>query len=435
MASFPNQDTIRRQELANGITVLAYESFATQSVVVTGDLRVGAVFDPADAAGLSEFTSDMLLRGTANRSFEAIYDTLESVGARLTFGSGRLLTDFNGMALAEDMPLLLELAADALIRPTFPTDHVQRVRGELLTALAMQANNTRRMAGKRFRELLYGDHPFGRSTLGTPESVSAIDSAQLRAFHAAHYGPRGAIITVVGARPAAEMIDLVARYFGDWQADNPPLPTVADVARPVGIVREHVEMAEKSQTDIVLGVPGPRRADPNYLDIRVANTILGVFGMSGRIGKNVREKQGLAYYAYSSLSGGLGPSPWLVATGVAPKDVERAVDTIRAEIRRIQHEPVAAEELADTQAYLTGSMPLGLETNGGIAETLANMELYDLGLDYLTTYADRIRGVTVEKVQEMAQIYFSADDIAIATAGTTAADVAAGATLTATASA
>ena len=162
----------------------------------------------------------------------------------------------------------------------------------------------------------------------------------------------------------------------------------------------------------------------SYLRIRafslpasLMNTVLGVFGMMGRIGKNVREAQGLAYYAYSSLQGGLGPGAWLAAAGVAPDKAEQAISSILDEIARIQNERVPAEELADSQAYRIGSLPVGLETNSGIANVITDMELYDWGLDYLLEYPNLVRAITPEQVQAAAQKYLSTENLGIAVAG------------------
>jgi zinc protease len=221
----------------------------------------------------------------------------------------------------------------------------------------------------------------------------------------------------VGAVEKEAVTEMVTGAFGDWRTDQQPLPDAPPAKRPVTTVRTQVEMAEKTQSDIVLGLPGPLRSAEDYLEASVANTILGVFGMYGRLGTSLREEQGLAYYAYSRLQGGLGPSPWLVATGVAPDRVEQAIESILAEIRRLQSEPIPPEELADTQAYRTGSMPVSLETSDGLAGVMVDMELYDLGLDYLQHLPDRINGMTPESVQAAARRYLSAEQIAIAVAG------------------
>ena len=149
----------------------------------------------------------------------------------------------------------------------------------------------------------------------------------------------------------------------------------------------------------------------------MANTILGVFGMMGRLGQNVREKQGLAYYAYSRMHGGLGPSPWYISTGVAPDKVEKAIASILQEVERLRMEPIPEEELADSQAFRRGSLPVGLETNDGLVSVIIDMELYDLGFDYLANLPAKINAMTPVTVQAAAQKYLSTEQIVIAIAG------------------
>jgi zinc protease len=197
---------------------------------------------------------------------------------------------------------------------------------------------------------------------------------------------------------------------------------VGDQPRPAGLVRHNVNMPEKAQADIIMGLPGPRRSAEDYLEASMMNTILGVFGMMGRIGQNVREEQGLAYYAYSRLSGGLGPGAWTAAAGVSPENVEQAVASILDEIKRIQDEPVDDDELADSKAYRIGSLPVSLETNGALADVIGDMEYYELGLDFLQTYAERINRITVADVQAAARKYLSVDELAVVVAGPTESD-------------
>jgi zinc protease len=150
---------------------------------------------------------------------------------------------------------------------------------------------------------------------------------------------------------------------------------------------------------------------------RLGNTILGVFGMMGRLGDSVREELGLAYYVYSWLEAGLGAGPWLATAGVNPANVERAIDGILTQIRRMRDEPLPADELADSQSFMTGSMPLRLETNEGVASTMLDMERYDLGFDYLLRYADLVNAVTAHDVQEMVRRCLDPEVYALAIAG------------------
>jgi len=178
-----------------------------------------------------------------------------------------------------------------------------------------------------------------------------------------------------------------------------------------------VPMADKVQADIMLGVSGVPRNHPDFYALRVANCILGQFGMMGRLGARVREEQGLAYYAYSSLAADAVGGVWTAAAGVNPRDVESAIASMQDEFTRIAAEGVSADELADSQAYLTGHLPLTLETNEGVAATLLSMEWYALGLDYLLRYKDLIYSVTSDDVQRVCAQYLRPERIVTVVAG------------------
>jgi zinc protease len=178
-----------------------------------------------------------------------------------------------------------------------------------------------------------------------------------------------------------------------------------------------VPISGKSQCDLVLGCVGPRRGDPDFLEARMANNIFGVFGMYGRLGDVVREKHGLAYYAYSQLTGGLGPGPWEMVAGVNPKNVDLAVDLIVKEMKRMVTAKVTPEELADNKSFFIGRLPLQLETNEGVAGMLESIELYDLGLDYLRRYPSLITAINRDRVQAAAAHYLDPQRHAVAVAG------------------
>lgn len=417
--SLPGPHDIARRELPNGIVVLARENRASPSVVLSGALWAGSLFETRDKAGLANFHARMLTRGTRSRAFEELYEEIESIGASLGTSSAKHTASFGGKSLAEDLPIILGLVSDVLRNPTFPEEYVEKVRGEILTALEVRAYDTRSMAALAFHELAYpSDHPYTVSNAGYVETVPAITRDEIVAFHQRHIGPRGMIVVVVGAVKAEQAIALVEDTLGDWQnpaqPDPPPLP---DAPRLTETRTRNVNIPGKTQTDVVLGWPGPTRNAPDYRAARIANNILGMFGLYGRLGDSIREQEGLAYYSYSKLQGGLGPGPWRVIAGVNPAKVERAVEIIRTEIRRMVDTPVTDEELADNKTFFRGSLPLSLETNEGVASHILLMELHGLGLDYLQRYADEVDAVTVEDVLAAARHYLAPDAYALAIAG------------------
>jgi len=416
--SFPGPEDITRVILPNGITVLSRANFNSPSVVISGYLDVGSLLEPDDRLGLADFTAAALMRGTQARTFQQIYDALESCAASLSFGGGTHSTGFNGKALAEDLELLLAVLSEALRQPVFPAEQVEKLRAQLLTGLAIRAQDTGEMASLVFDQMIYPDHPYSRPDDGFPETVQAITRADLENFHRQNYGPRGMVIAVVGAVDPLKAVDGVTKFLGDWvNPMQPGCPSVPEMPAPQALITQKVAIPGKSQSDILLGAPGPRRRSGDYLAASLGNSVFGQFGMYGRIGDVVREQNGLAYYAYSNLSGGSGPGPWYISAGVNPDNVEKAIELIRAEINRFVTEPVSADELADSQANYIGRLPLSLESNGGVAGALLNLEHYDLGLDYYHRYPGLVQAITPEEALAAARRYLHPDRLGIAIAG------------------
>ncbi len=416
--SLPGPEDITRETFANGMVVLSRANFSSPSVMVVGYLPVGGIYDPTDKLGLADFTASALMRGTQEQDFHQIYDTLEFAGASLGFGGGVHTIGFSGKALAEDLDMLLTLAAQALRHPVFPLDQVERLRAQLLTSLAIMAQDTGHMAAMTFDQLIYPGHPYSRPEEGTPETIQAIEQADLVNFHQHHYGPRGLTLAIVGAVDPRLAIEKTAQVLGDWQNPLQPQPvTLPALAALEQRATRQVSIPGKSQADLVIGAAGPARASADFLPALVGNNILGQFGMMGRIGEVVREKSGLAYYAASQISGGVGPGPWSVAAGVDPENIEKTTDLIIEEIRRFTSEPVTAEELADSQANFIGHLPLSLESNAGVAGALTSLERHQLGLDYYYRYPALVNAVTAEQILETANRYLDPERLGIVYAG------------------
>jgi zinc protease len=411
--------TFQKYTLSNGITLIVKENHYAQSVVVRGHLHGGANLDGPNRAGLAAFATTLLRRGTAKRTFAQINETVETVGASVFVNSGRHLTSFGGKSLAEDFDLLVEVLTDMLLQPSFPTDEIEKVRGQIITGLKEDEDSPRTMAGRHFRRILYGpDHPYGRPVDGNIASVSAFSRADLVNFYQQTLHPHDGAVVVVGDVDSQAVYQRLEAGLGQWQPDH-PFPDISLPTPPplTATVRHIHPMPNKSQADLVLGFIGPPRWVEDYYAAEVGDTILGQLGLGGRIGLSVRDKQGMAYYARTSLGANMGPSPWIAYAGVNPAGVGKAVELILAEIRRFCEELVTAQELADAKAYLTGTLPLQLETNEGVASVLLEMHLYQLGEDFIARYPEIINAVTPAQIQTTAQKYFNHQVYALAIAG------------------
>ncbi len=408
---------ITRSVLSNGLTCLVRPALDSGAVALHGYVKVGSAFD-AGRPGFARFVGSTLIRGTSRRTAQQIAEDLDAMGAVLSVGSGIETTLVSGRALAEDLPALLGTAAEILIEPAFPSDEVDKARGELITTARMNALDTRQVAERTFRRLAYPDgHPYSQNPDGDETVLTALTPDDLRASHAQHFRPEATILAIVGDVEASRAVDLVAQTFGAWTARGawalPPFPAPAPSN---GLRREEVVVPGKTQSDLALGTPGITRADPGYYAVMMANLLLGQLGMMGRVGKNVRERQGMAYYAHSDLRAGLLAGPWWVRAGVNPTNVDRAVAAIVHEIAEFQSEGPADDELADARTFLTGSLAVRLETQQGMAQMLADMELYGLGLDYLERYPAIVTGIDRDDIVRAIR-RFPADGYALAVAG------------------
>lgn len=410
--------TATRHVLPNGMVALIQRNPSTPSVSVRGEVRVGAIHEPSSKNGLAMFTGAALIRGNERRSFQELVTATESVGASVNAGGGMNASGFAGRALVEELPLVLEILADMLIRPTFPEQEIARLRSQLLMGLRESEQETRIQASRAARALLFpGDHPYGRLSSGTAATVEAITRADLIDFHHLFH-PASTVVAIVGDVEPSAVIALLEHAFGGWEPRGPrPVFAVPEPPPIQGVQRRNITMAGKSQSDVIWAVHGLTRTSPDYYAASIGNMILGRLGMGGRLGDNVREKQGLAYHCGSSIDADLGAGPWAALAGVNPASVERAISAILHEIERFMESGPTEEELSDARDFMTGSTVLGLETNDGIAGTLLGIERYGLGLDHISRYPAIIRGIEAEQIVATARKYLSTEHYVLTVAG------------------
>lgn len=416
--SLPGPHDIARKVLPNGITLLARSNFNSASVVLSGYMGAGSLYDPAKKLGLAHFTSLALMRGTQNRDFQQIFNELESVGASLGFGASVHNINLGGRCLADDLPLVAGILADCVIQPSFPDAYLERLRAQMMTSLAIRAQDTAEMASLTFDKLLFPDHPYGLPEDGYPETIGAIKRQDLNDFHEGYFRPENMVIVIVGAIEPQSVFDLFDKLFSQWH--NPNLQNrvlLAPVSSPEKTIRQHINLPGKSQSDLVMGTLGPKRHAPDYLAASIGNNILGQFGMMGRIGDSVREKAGLAYYASTSVNAWIEAGSWEVSAGINPANINKAIDLIIKELERFCTEPVSQSELEDSKSNYIGRLPLSLESNAGVANSILNLERFNLGLDYLQRYPGLVKNITPDAILSAAKQYIDPQKLIIVSAG------------------
>lgn len=409
---------IQRTVLPNGIVVLVNQDDATPQVVVRASILAGSVFDSEEKAGIARFVAPMLIRGTELRSFQQLSEETDSMGMALSVDSGRLTAQAGLRCLKEDLSRGMELLAEVLRQATFPGDEIEKLRMQISAGLKEQDTSARTVAERRFLEMLYPEgHPYRLWPSGTQQTVGSISRDDLVAFYRRYYRPDTVVVAIAGDVAPDEAVEQVRRVLGDWTAEGEkPRLNIPEVKPPARSVQEEA-VPGKFQSEMVMGLPALPRKDPDYYALRLGNLILGELGLSGRLGANIREKQGLAYHVSSDVQASVGPSPWAVRAGVNPSNIDKAIESAFVEIERWRETRVTDEELEEGKSFLTGSLPIALETVDGVVRTLLDIEFYDLGLDFLERYPGLVNAVTSESIQAAVRKWILPEHIVTVVAG------------------
>jgi len=409
----------QRTQFDNGLVLLHNRAAANPSVVVRALIRAGSSRETPGEHGIAGLTGRMLRQGTQNIGKAALSEELDGMGAGLSVDVGYALVVISIKCLSGDFNRAMEILSELVRRPTFPADELERLKGQILTDLKEMDDNTRVVSERTWREQAYpATHPYHRLTVGNATSVQAATRDALSAFVNAWYGANQTTLMVVGDVALDEATAAAERNLGDWPTVRTERveATLPATDLPPKQLRE-VDMVGKTQGDVSIGLPTLERTSPDFYALSFANHILGRMYFMGRFGEKVRDEQGLAYYAYSELHGSYGRGAWLIRAGVNPRNLDKALGSIDAELKSFLDDGPTPAEQADGVTSLLGSLPRQLETNEGAAAVMGEIELYDLGLDYLERYPDIVRSLTREQVTEAARRWIQPDHLVTAIAG------------------
>ena len=411
-----------RKVLANGIILDVVENRAVPTVAIRGIAVAGNTAAPPGKPALAALTAKMLQRGTVTRTKEQIGALLDDVGATRAYAIALNETAINANGMARDLPLLLDVISDELRNPAFGAEELAKAKKELETDYLRADDNTSQRALERLSQLVYPrEHPYhfhGRAE--KVASVAAITEAELREFHRARYTGANIILAVVGDVDAAKTVALVEKALGGIaRGARLSFSKVARVSPPATAVREPVTMRGKANMNLVFGTAsGLRRLDPDYEAALVANAALGQTALSSRLGRRVRDTEGLSYhlysrYAYSDELDGL----WFTDVNVAPQNLAKAMKSAREVIDQYVREGATDAEVEAQKSFFAGNYQVNLGSNAGIANALVQAEKLGFGPRYLDEYPGRIRAVTTAQANAAMKKYFAADRLNVIVAG------------------
>ena len=407
-----------RAVLDNGLVVLAKQSGMTPSVAIQLAVRAGSAADPPGLAGLTWLLSRVIDRGTESRSAADIAEELDARGITLTVTLTRHLLSLVCTSLADDFEPVLALLGDMLMAPSIPDAELGTRRKQVITAIRQDEDNPAVRATETLMALLYPDeHPYGRPTKGTIPVVESLTREQLFALHGGRFAPGSTTAAIVGDIEPARAQGAAERVFGRWSRPAPPDIVPPPAVRAASRRRVVLPMMNKAQADVAYGFTTIARRDARYYAYWLMNNIFGQYALGGRLGDSIRERQGMAYYASSSLDANVVAGPLVIRAGVSPANVDRAIASIDDEVASLVRDGVTQQELDDSRQFLIGSIPRALETNAAIANFLQTEEFFGLGLDYDERLPDLLRAVTRDEVNAAAVDAVAVDRATVVVAG------------------
>ena len=401
--------TPKRTELDNGVVLLTSEQRALPMISIELLIDAGARYDGGGQEGLANLAARLLTYGTKRRSALQISDALDFIGASLSTGCSENLASVSMTILKKDLSTGLALLAEALTQSTFPQEEIERQKQSIVASLKARDEEPGDIAERRFAAAQFPNSPYGRPVEGTESSVRAISQKGLREFYERYYRPNRTIIAVVGDVTAEEIDEALNQAFSSWKKGEPGgKPLVPSATGAPTSIRVDKEL---TQANIIMGHEGVTRGNPDYYAIQVMNNILGGGGFSSRVVDSIRNERGLAYSVYTYFNADKSHGTFQFVMQTKNDSAREAMRIAREEIERIRREPVSDQELNDAKDYLTGSFPLRLDTNRKVANFLAQVEFFQLGLDYPDRYGDFIRKVTREDVLRVAKRYLQPEKL------------------------
>jgi zinc protease len=378
-------------------------------------VRAGAAHDPKARMGLAMLTATLLDQGAGARNAEQIADDIDYLGGILSTGAGTDLSYINTIIMKDDYAAGLAVMADVVRRPTFPQAEIERQRQQALSGLKVAAEDPESVAGMVIERLIYGFHPYGMPGSGTAESLQSLTREDFVDFHRRFFVPNNALVAVVGDITAADAMAGLEKYFGDWkQGDLPPFTPLAppEPTRRVIVI----DRPDAVQTEIRVGHLGIPRKHDDYETLDQAVKILGGEG-ANRLQQVLRSQRQLTYGASADLDSLKFTGAIVADTDTQTASTAEALKVIVEEFARLQRERVNEAELEAAQDYAVGHFPLTIETPDQLATQVLNQLFYDLPVEDLPKFRERVLKVSPEDIQRVARWFVRPDQLSVVLVG------------------
>jgi zinc protease len=409
---------VEQFQLPNGLKVILVEKHTLPVVGGRLILDAGAMREPAAKNGLASLTGSLLSEGTGDMTGAEIARAMDAFGAQFSTGGGFSIAFADVVALKTVFPQALALAARTVTAPSFPAGEVVRVRNQALAAYQQTHARTAGLASDAFlRAAFESTAPFSRPASGTPATIAALTRDDVVNWHRTMYAPSAATLLLVGDLTPAEARSIAQQTYGNWAATGAPLTEVRNPIRLSSGTRVIlVDRPGSVQSSIIIGQPGFRATDPDYLNMVALNHVLGG-GFSSRINMNLREKRGYTYGAFSGLDLRPGSGAFRITSDVRTNATDSALVEAVNEYKRIAGEPVPAPELQGALNNMISSFPSAVQTVQGLSGRIQQLIIWGLPVDFYVTYRERLAAVTPEDVRSVAASRLTPNNVIVVVAG------------------
>ncbi|MGZ4964225.1 MAG: M16 family metallopeptidase, partial [Limisphaerales bacterium] len=404
------ENAVQKITLPNGLRLLVKEDHRLPFVEIRAAFQGGVLAEKEANNGVCQLMSKMLMQGTARRSAEQIAIEIESVGGSIDSFGGNNSFGVSVEVLSSDFDTAMDIFADVMLRPSFPSEPFEVERRVQLENIREQRDHLLHSCSRAMRRALFGTTTYGLDSSGTETSVAALSTKDLQEFHKRFAVPNNCVLSIFGDVTASRIEEAVTKTFGDWKK-NAALVMEVPNAAPLNELRRVSETRDKKQAVLVMGFSGVsvKNADRYALElVQEACSDLG-----SRLFLRIREELGLAYYCGAQNFLGVAPGYFAFYVGTAPDQVKLVEEELLKEAALLREQGLSAEELARAKAKLIGQKKIARQDLGGLAQTVALDELYGLGYENNDTEDFKYESVTIEQTKQVAQKYLKGDALVV----------------------
>lgn len=413
-AAVPPQVQPERFTLKNGLKVLLLRDGSTPTVNLVGEIGAGSGFDAVAKAGLAGITAQNLTNGTTTKTALELASRLENRGASLGFSAGRESVGISGIALSQDLPLVIDQLADLLQNATFPAKEFELNLQRNLQALKSELDNPSSLVRRIFQATLYPEgHPF--RPMRTEETLKSLKREDLVNFYQTYYRPDTTTLTLMGDFAPTEVRKLLEEKLGNWKASGKaPQFQYPKIPNLTATNEKQATLAGKTQAVTIIGHPSISRSDRQYYPALLLNQVLGGDTLASRLGTEIRDRLGLTYGIYSFFQAGRPPQgAFIVQMQTSGEDTEKAITATVSLLRNVRDQGITQSEFDGAKKSLINNFSTEFANPDNIASSLLSDEIYGLPMGDFYKFPQRIQAVTLEQVNRAAKELLQPDNLLI----------------------